>query len=147
MEKDFINGALKNNYKLEDAKRIFDDIHKFADYGFNKSHSVAYAKLACQMAYLKVYYPLEFYAAILDKTTSNDAKFPQIVAEMKASELALLLPSINESEINFTPTAHELRLPLSIIKGISNDKARRFIDERRKNGLFPTSLENLFNES
>ena len=141
LEKDFMNGALKKGYKSNDAKRIFDDIHKFADYGFNKSHSVAYAKLACQMAYLKAYYPLEFYAAILDKTTSSDQKYPQIVSEIQARGLKLLLPSINESEQTFTPSGQQLRLPLNMIKGFSHDKALRFIREREKNGKY-LSLEN-----
>ena len=91
--------------RLVRPKKFFGDIHKFADYGFNKSHSVAYAKLACQMAYLKVYYPLEFYAAILDKATSNDTKFPKIVSEMKQRGIKLLLPSINQSGTAFVPTA------------------------------------------
>jgi len=142
LERDFLAGAKKTGYKDSDAKKVFDDIHKFADYGFNKSHSVAYAKLSCQMAYLKVYYPLEFYAAILDKATSSDTKFPQIAAEMKARGIRLLLPSLNDSEQSFVPSNDELRLPLSIIKGISNDKALRFIKEREQNGRF-TSLENV----
>ena len=142
LEKDFLKGASAQGYTISAAKKVFEDIHKFADYGFNKSHSVAYAKLACQMAYLKVYYPLEFYAAILDKATSNDTKFPKIVSEMKQRGIKLLLPSINQSGTAFVPTAKQLRLPLNMIKGISSDKANRFIEERQNNGPFK-SLENL----
>lgn len=136
LKKDFISGSLAQGYSLDDANKTFADIHKFADYGFNKSHSVAYAKLACQMAYLKTYYPLEFYAAILDKTTNSDTKFPQIVSEMKQIGLKLLLPCVNESSQSFVPKGKMLRLPLSIIKGISNDKAQRLLNEREKNGKY-----------
>lgn len=141
LEKDFLEGATKNGYSLKDAKKTFDDIHKFADYGFNKSHSVAYAKLACQMAYLKVHYPLEFYAAILDRTTSSDAKFPQIISEMKERGINLLLPSVNDSVLSYKVNGSKMRLPMNIIKGFSADKASRIIRERTANGPY-TDLAN-----
>ena len=72
-EKGFIEGAIKNGYQPKVAKQMFDDILKFANYGFNKSHAVVYAIIACRMAYLKYYYPLEFYVSLLS-TASGASK-------------------------------------------------------------------------
>lgn len=138
LKSDFIRGAENKHYQKHDAEQVFTTIQKFADYGFNKSHSVAYAKLACQMAYLKVHYPLEFYASILERMTNNDPKFPQIIAEIKERNLKILLPNINLSTRGFTPLSDGLRMPLSQIKGISVDKADKVLQQRSQYGAYPS---------
>ena len=136
-EKDFINGSVKKGYEYKVAKKMFDDIVKFANYGFNKSHAVVYAITATRMAYLKYHYPLEFYVALL--TTSSgvgDAKFSLYLSELKKRNLKIYNPDINESGLLFNVKEDGLLLPLNYVKGISNLIASKIVDERMLNGPF-----------
>ena len=127
----FIKRAIENGHEEKVATKVFSLIERFADYGFNKSHSVAYATIACQMAYLKVYYPLEFYAAILETSSSaNDTKFNEYVSEMKKRNISISLPSINESEKEFIVKDDALLYPLNAIKGVNDLLADNIINER-----------------
>ena len=135
-EKAFIEGAIKQGHEEKIAKKVFDFIKKFANYGFNKSHSVAYSVIACQMAYLKYYYPLEFYAAILETSSStSDTKFNEYVSEMKQRNIAIISPDINKSKKSFIVQKEGLLFPLSAIKGI-NELFVNSILEERNNGEF-----------
>ena len=135
-EKAFIEGAIKNGHKEKVAKKVFDTIKKFANYGFNKSHSVVYSVIACQMAYLKYYYPLEFYAAILETSSStSDSKFNEYISEMKQRNIAIISPNINYSSKDFVLQNDGLLFPLSAIKGINELFVNNVLEER-KNGLF-----------
>ena len=130
-ENDFIKGAVFNGHDEKVARKVFDSIKKFANYGFNKSHSVVYSVIACQMAYLKAYYPLEFYAAILETSSStNDTKFNDYVSEMKKRNIAILLPDINRSFNEFTVTEQGLLFPLNAIHEINELLANNIINER-----------------
>ena len=132
----FIKRAVENGHNEKVAIKVFSLIERFADYGFNKSHSVAYAAIACQMAYLKVYYPLEFYAAILETSSSaNDTKFNEYVSEMKKRNISIGLPNINESEKEFIVKNDALIYPLSAIKGVNALLADNIIAER-SNGAY-----------
>ena len=132
----FIRRAIENGHNEKVASKVFSLIERFADYGFNKSHSVAYATIACQMAYLKVYYPLEFYAAILETSSSaNDTKFNEYVSEMKKRNISITLPNINESEKEFIVRNDALLYPLNAIRGVNDLLADNLINERR-NGEF-----------
>ena len=132
----FIKRAVENGHDEKVATKVFSLIERFADYGFNKSHSVAYATIACQMAYLKVYYPLEFYAAILETSSSaNDTKFNEYVSEMKKRNISISLPNINESEKKFIVNNDALLYPLNAIRGVNDLLADNIINERR-NGEF-----------
>ena len=132
----FIKRAVENGHDVKVATKVFSLIERFADYGFNKSHSVAYATIACQMAFLKVYYPLEFYAAILETSSSaNDTKFNEYVSEMKKRNISITLPSINESEKEFIVKNDALLYPLNAIRGVNDLLADNIINER-KNGQF-----------
>ncbi len=133
----FINGTIANGYPKDLAEKIFDTIYQFADYGFNKSHSVAYAKLACQMAYLKVHYPAEFYASILDATNStNDTKFQSYLSEMRKRNLKIFGPSINESNLSFVVKDRALIFPIVAIHGINNQTSNNILKERDLRGPF-----------
>ena len=135
-EKAFIEGAIKNGHDEKVAKKVFDTIKKFANYGFNKSHSVVYSVIACQMAYLKVYYPLEFYAAILETSSStNDSKFNEYVSEMKKRNIAIISPNINKSMKEFIVSDNSLLFPLNAIHGVNELLANNIIEERN-NGEF-----------
>ena len=135
-EKAFIEGSIKNGHDEKIAKKVFDTIKKFANYGFNKSHSVVYSVIACQMAYLKVYYPLEFYASILETSSStNDSKFNEYVSEMKKRNIMILSPNINQSMKEFIVCDKGLLFPLNAIHGVNELFANNILEERN-NGEF-----------
>ena len=132
----FIKGALANGHDEKTASKVFNSIEKFANYGFNKSHSVAYSIIACQMAYLKAYYPLEFYAAILETSSStNDSKFNEYVSEMKKRNISIISPNINKSMKEFVVLDDGLLFPFTAIHGVNELLANNIIEER-KNGEF-----------
>ena len=135
-EKAFIEGSMKNGYEQKVAKQMFNDILKFADYGFNKSHAVVYAITACRMAYLKYYYPLEFYIALLSASDASDNKFSEYVSELKRRKINILGPDINKSTTRFTIDNGALLFPINFIKGISELTASRILDERLLNGKY-----------
>lgn len=136
-KKDFIAGSVKNGYSEANVTKMFNEILKFANYGFNKSHAVVYAIIACRMAYLKYYYPLEFYSSILTISSgSTDAKFGDYVAELKKRQYKVLLPDINKSDKNFKIEEEGLLFPLSMIRGVNVDAVNKIIDERNMRGPF-----------
>ena len=133
----FINGAIKNGYSQKDSESVFNQILKFADYGFNKSHAVVYAIIACRMAYLKYHYPLEFYSSILKISSgTSDHKFSDYVSEIKSRGYNVLLPNINESGSEFIINDKGLLFPLNMIKGVNETAVNKIIDERNLNGEF-----------
>ena len=137
LKEDFIKGCIANGYKEKDALKYYDDIYKFANYGLNKSHAVVYAITACRMAYLKYYYPLEFYVAILSTaSSSSDSKFTEYVAEIKRRNLNVFKPDINCSTTEFEIKEDGLLFPLSGIKGINVSFATNIVNERKNNGEF-----------
>ena len=132
-EQKFIDGAIKNGHDEKVVSQIFESIKKFSKYAFNKSHSVAYSTIACQMAYLKAFYPLEFYAAILETSSSaNDTKFNEYVSEMKKRNISIIPPSINNSVKEFLVYNDGLLFPLNAIHGVNELLANNIIEERNK---------------
>ena len=131
----FIKGCISKGYSQKVANDIFNHIAKFANYGFNKSHSVAYAILTCRMAYLKANYPLEFYSAILQTGSTSDTKFGEYIAEMRKRKIKILPPSINHSSMLFDVHDDALLFPFSAIHGLNVIAAKNIIEERKK-GLF-----------
>ena len=129
----FIKRAVENGHDEKTASKIFLLIEKFANYGFNKSHSVGYSMIACSMAYLKAHYPLEFYAAILETSSSaNDAKFNEYVSEMKKRNITIVSPNINCSEKEFVIQEGALLYPLSAIHGVNELLINNILAERAK---------------
>lgn len=142
VKNDFIQGSINNGYSLKVANNVYEHILKFANYGFNKSHSVGYSMIACQMAYLKANYPLEFYASILRMgASSSDSKFNDYVNEMKKRGIELYLPSINESTNEFEIKGNGLILPLNIVKGVSSQIMFNIVKERNENGPYIDFLD------
>lgn len=136
-KEDFIKGALSKKYSLKDATNVFNDIVKFANYGFNKSHAVVYAIVGSRMAYLKYYYPLEFYTALMMTSSgASDSKFSEYVSELNKRNLHILPPDINCSNSYFIVKDNSLLFPLSFIKGISIMTANTIVDERNQNGKY-----------
>ncbi len=123
------------------ANEIFDILNKFAGYGFNKSHSAAYAILSYQTGYLKANYPVQFMAAMLSSELGNADKAAHFIAECEAMGLRVLGPDVNESRENFTPVVKAgdrpaIRFGLAGIKGVGEQAAQRILAERRVGGPY-----------
>ncbi len=137
LERDkFIKRAIKNGYKKEVSEKLFNYILKFAGYGFNKSHSVSYALIGYQMAFLKVKFPKYFITNLLNMSIASEAKTKEYLIEAKRHNLNIIHPDINISYYDYVIRGNDLVLPLSIIKGINRITIENIIDERTKNGEF-----------
>lgn len=131
----FINGCMENGYEQAVANKIFSLIVKFADYGFNKSHSVAYSKIAYQLAYLKAHYPTFFFAHLLGSVINDAKKLTAYVREANEFGIEILPPSINKSHAYFTVEGKNIRIGLMAIKGIGLETVKQII-AARKSGPF-----------
>ncbi|MBI4778389.1 DNA polymerase III subunit alpha [Candidatus Desantisbacteria bacterium] len=120
MKKLFVEGASNNGLFPEMATKIFDLMAKFAEYGFNKSHSAAYALIAYQTAYLKAHFPVEFMAALLTAELGNIDKISFYIAECKRMGIAVLPPDVNQSDLSFTPIKESIRFGLNGIKNVGS---------------------------
>ncbi len=135
-EEKFISGAVARGIQDDKARRIFTLMAQFADYGFNRSHSFAYAYLAYQTAYLKAHYPTHFYAAVLSNEIANTAKLARYISEMKTFEIELLPPDVNSSHEGFTPVGKAIRFGLAAIKGLGSSAVQMIISAREDGAPF-----------
>ncbi len=131
LKDEFITGSINNGYTKEVANKVFNDIVKFASYGFNKSHSVAYSVVSYKMAYLKANYPKEFYVSLLN-SIGSDQKIVNYIKEMKKKGIKLIKPDINLSSNKWLIKNNSVVLPLNIIKGISNILVDKIIEAKDK---------------
>jgi len=134
--KDFISGAAAKNVKNKDAGDIFDKIEYFAGYGFNKSHSAAYALITYRTAYLKANYPLEYMSALMSCDSSNSDKISECVDECDRMEIKVLGPDFNESMPDFSIVEDKIRFGLNAIKGLGEKTAEAIASARRTEGGF-----------
>jgi len=134
----FMAGCLTNKIPEKKADRIFNLMEEFAGYGFNKSHSCAYALLAYQTAYLKTHYPVEFMAALLTSETGNAEKAVKYINEARGMSIAILPPDVNESDLYFTPIGESIRFGLAAIKNVGENTAKAVRDSRLSTGKFTT---------
>ncbi|HEX6729857.1 MAG TPA: hypothetical protein VF074_07590, partial [Pyrinomonadaceae bacterium] len=139
-EQKFIDGAVERGIKRDKAEKIFSLMAQFSDYGFNRSHSVAYAYLAFQTAYLKAHFPEHFYAAVLSSEAQDVAKVFKYSKELRAQGISLLPPDVNESFSGFTPLSGAIRYGLTAIKGLGQS-AVNAITEARKTGHFKSFFD------
>ena len=131
----FTKGAVDNGLKKETASEIFDQMEYFAGYGFNKSHSAAYALLAYQTAYLKAKYPAEFMAALLSTVMNNLDKVSLYINESKEMGLNVLPPDINESYFDFVPNQKgNIRFGLKAIKNVGTNSIDTIVESRKEEG-------------
>ncbi|TWL67525.1 DNA polymerase III subunit alpha [Bacillus licheniformis] len=114
----FISGCLKKGYSVQAANEVYDLIVKFANYGFNRSHAVAYSMIGYQLAYLKAHYPLYFMCGLLTSAIGNEEKLAQYIYEAKGKGLNVLGPSINKSGYPFVVENGALRYSLRAVKGV-----------------------------
>lgn len=133
----FYEGGEKNGHPKDVLKKIWDDWKKFASYAFNKSHATCYAWVAYQTAYLKAHYPAEYMAAVMTNSLSDIARVTELMEECHRMKLEVLLPSVNESDINFSVNNKgQIRFGLGAIKGMGEAAAQVIIEEREQNGLY-----------
>jgi DNA polymerase III subunit alpha len=132
----FLAGCAKNKIPEKKAERIFDLMEEFAGYGFNKSHSCAYALLAYQTAYLKTHYPVEFMAALLTSETGNTEKAVKYINEARGMAISILPPDVNESDLYFTPVGDSIRFGLAAIKNVGESTAKAIRESRLSTGEF-----------
>jgi DNA polymerase-3 subunit alpha len=135
-KKEFIAGALQNGIEKKTASDIFDLIEKFASYGFNKSHSVAYSVLAYQTAYLKAHYPAEYMAATLSSEMGDTDKIVLFIDDCRKMGIAVLPPDVNESGVNFVATPNGIRFGLSAIKNVGVSAVEQIVQSRQEKGPF-----------
>lgn len=138
MREDFVQGAIKKGHQKKAAEKIYDTCAEFAEYGFNKSHSAAYAVISYQTAWLKANYPLEFFAALLSSVAGNTDKIIEYIAECSRIGIEVLPPSVNESDMEFTAINACIRFGLSAIKNLGANTIEALVAERNKNGVFKT---------
>ena len=128
----FIEKSIQNGYTKETSEKIYNLILKFANYGFNKSHSVGYATVAYKMAFLKTYFLKYFETAILNNVIGNEEKTKNYILELKHNNINILPPNINESTEKYEVTPNGIRCPLSIIKNIGNQVSKEIIEKRKE---------------
>ena len=141
-KKAFIDGASKNKIDRRIAEKIFNLIEHFAGYGFNKSHSAAYAMISCRTAYLKANYPVEFMTALLTSEKDNTDKIVEYIDEAELMGLKILPPDINESFANFTMVGKDsIRFGLGAVKNVGQTAIDSIIETRKTKGSFKTLYE------
>ncbi len=132
----FVEGAAKNNHPARKVEKVFDLMEKFAGYGFNKSHSAAYAFLALVTGYLKAHYPLEFMSALLTSEAGNTAKVVKYINECREMGIQVLAPDVNASAFTFTPASDGIRFGLGAIKNVGANAVESIIKARTEGGRF-----------
>ncbi len=126
----FLDGAAKSGIPENKAHALFEQIAQFGEYGFNKSHSAAYAMVAYQTAYLKAHYPVEYFCALMTSESGDTAKVIRYISHCREKGIPILPPDVNESRFAFYPSGKSIRFGLSAIKGIG-ETAIRSIQEAR----------------
>ncbi|MBI2988426.1 MAG: DNA polymerase III subunit alpha [Deltaproteobacteria bacterium] len=130
----FVQGARKNKIEPRKATEIFDQMETFARYGFNKSHSAAYALISYQTAYLKAHYPVEFMAALLSSEMGDTDKVIKNLAECRERGIEVLPPDINESRADFTVTGDKIRFGLAAVKNVGEKAVDVILESREREG-------------
>ena len=136
-----VDGCIKRGIDEKTATQIFDEMQDFAKYAFNKSHAAAYAVIACQTAWLKEYYPVEFMAALLTSVSDNATKISEYISDLKRMNIELLPPDINEGFDGFSVSNGKIRFNLSAIKNVGKSLIKALVLDREKNGKYSSLRE------
>src|SRR6185436_14875315 len=128
----FLDGAKAQNIDLKVAGLVFDDMEKFAEYGFNKSHSAAYGLITIHTAWLKAHHPVEFAAALLTSEKDNTDKVVAHIAQARAAGHQVLPPDVNRSEREFSVVEGKIRFGLGAIKGVGDSAVEAIVEARGK---------------
>lgn len=132
----FMEGAVKNGIEESVAGAIFDQMEKFASYGFNKSHAAAYSLISYQTAYLKAHYPVEFMCAVMSLDITNTDKLLFFKDECKKTGIEVLKPDINKSGSDFVVEEGKIRYALGAVKGVGEANMRAIVEERLAHGPY-----------
>jgi DNA polymerase-3 subunit alpha len=137
----FVEGAAQRKFPPKKIEKIFDLMAQFAGYGFNKSHSAAYALLAYHTAYLKTHYPVEFMAALLTSVTGSTDDVVKYINECREMGIPVEAPDINVSDANFTPHGEAIRFGLAAVKNVGGNAIESIVAARKKLGRFKSIYE------
>ncbi len=137
----FVEGAVARGTPKKKAEALYEQIAKFASYGFNKSHSTAYAMIAYQTAYLKTHYPIEFMASLLNTEIGNSDKLARYIEDCKGKGIEVFPPDANKSDLFFTVEDGGIRFGLAGIKNVGEGAAEIIVRERKENGSFTSFLD------
>jgi len=137
----FVKGAISKGYEEEVANEVYDLIVQFANYGFNRSHAVAYSMIAYQLAFLKANYPLQFYAALLSSFIGSDEKVSSYIGEAKLKGIPIYPPSINKSQYAFVVEGKGIRYSLLAIKNIGMATVREILQKRPYKDFFDVCIK------
>ena len=140
-KENFLKGAKTKGLEEKTANTIFDLLTHFADYGFNKSHSAAYALVAYQTAYLKANYPQEFMAAMLSSVMGTNDKIGTYIEQSRHMGIDVLPPDINASKSSFTVDGNAIRFGLAAVKNVGEAALVNLIKVREKDGLFKSLVD------
>lgn len=136
----FVNGAVSQGHDKKSAEKVYQYIEKFGNYGFNKSHSVAYSMIAFWLAYIKTHFPDIFFACLLNSNLNNETKVTMYIQDAKDSRVQIRNVDINQSQYDFVDHEKSIRFGLLSIKGMRRDLATNIIEERQKNGEYTSPL-------
>ncbi len=131
-----VAGCVRNGIPANIAADIFDEVAKFAGYGFNKSHAAAYAIIAYQTAWLKYYYPVEFTAALITSVMGVSKKVAEYIQHCKSMAIEVLPPDVNESSVSFTVKDNKIRFGLAAVKNVGINAILSIIRARQEKGQF-----------
>ena len=131
----FIINSINNGYKKDICVKVYDLIIKFANYGFNKSHSVSYALIGYEMCFLKAHYPLYFYEALLNYNIGSESKTKEYLDALKRININIMKPDINISTDKYQVIDNKLYLPINIIKGIGSNISDIIVKSRKEGFL------------
>jgi DNA polymerase-3 subunit alpha len=137
MRKRFVEGCGEtNNIPAKKAEKIFNDIEQFAGYGFNKSHSAAYAVISYQTAYLKAHHPVAFMAALMSIDMGNPDKLPPLIAEAQEMGIEVTPPCVNRSRVRFQPEGDAIRFGMAGVKNVGVAAVEALVQERERGGPY-----------
>jgi DNA polymerase III subunit alpha len=137
----FVAGARDKKIDDKRAGEIFDQMETFARYGFNKSHSAAYALVSYQTAYLKTHYPIEFMATLMTSEMGDTDKVIKNLAECRSKDIEVLAPDINESRADFTPVGNKIRFGLAAVKNVGEKAVEVILESRTQDGPFESLFD------
>jgi len=137
----FVDGARKKKIDDKKATEIFDQMETFARYGFNKSHSAAYALVSYQTAYLKTHYPVEFMASLMTSEMGDTDKVIKNLAECRDKDIEVLAPDVNESRAYFTPVGDKIRFGLAAVKNVGEKAVEVILESRSQAGPFESLFD------
>lgn len=137
----FVSGAINNGYDENVANEVYDMIVRFANYGFNRSHAVAYSYIAFQTAYLKAHYPVEFMTALISESMGNPKKVAEYIEECRKMKIDILLPDIMKSKESFSIENGKIRFGFAAIKNIGNSAIELILEQRKNNKKFSSVLD------